>query len=76
MEAFCQVYHTCVPREDLDSVKFSRLCPNGTIFDQFGQTCRWWYLVDCQQSEIFYNFVEEEFQEDINGRTRLAELSV
>ena len=35
-EAFCQVYHTCVPREDLDNVKFSRLCPNGTIFDQMG----------------------------------------
>ena len=57
---------------------FSKLIfsKKGTIFDQRGQTCRWWYLVDCQQSEIFYNFVEEEFQEDINGRTRLAELSV
>ena len=53
-EAFCQVYHTCVPREDLDNVKFSRLCPNGTIFDQMGQTCRWWYLVDCLSSDSFY----------------------
>ena len=41
----------------------------GTIFDQRGQTCRWWYLVDCQQSEIWYNFVEEEFEEDTNGRS-------
>ena len=59
-EAFCQVYHTCVPREDLDNVKFSRLCPNGTIFDQMGQTCRWWYLVDCDKSEQFFNVQQQE----------------
>ena len=59
VEAFCQVYHTCVPREDLDTVKFSRLCPNGTIFDQFGQTCRWWYLVDCGKSEQFFNVQQQ-----------------
>merc|ERR1712062_458598 len=66
IDAFCQVYHTCSAGENLNNIQFSRLCPNGTIFDQRGQTCRWWYLVDCQQSEIFYNFVEEEFQEDTN----------
>lgn len=59
-EAFCQVYHTCVPREDLDSVKFSRLCPNGTIFDQMGQTCRWWYLVDCDKSDQFFNVQDQD----------------
>ena len=59
-EAFCQVYHTCVPREDLDNVKFSRLCPNGTIFDQMGQTCRWWYLVDCDKSEQFFNVQQQD----------------
>jgi len=56
VEGFCQVYHTCQPRgRELDNIKFSRLCPNGTIFDQQGQTCRWWYLVDCDKSEMFYD---------------------
>ena len=64
IDAFCQVYHTCSAGENLNNIQFSRLCPNGTIFDQRGQTCRWWYLVDCQQSEAFYNFVEEEFPGD------------
>jgi len=64
IDAFCQVYHTCSTGENLNNIQFSRLCPNGTIFDQKGQTCRWWYLVDCQKSELFYNFVEEEFPED------------
>ena len=60
----------CVPtvRRWGDLWIFSKNKKIGTIFDQRGQTCRWWYLVDCQQSEIFYNFVEEEFQEDTNGR--------
>eukprot|EP00092_Neocalanus_flemingeri_P016806 GFUD01018176.1.p1 GENE.GFUD01018176.1~~GFUD01018176.1.p1 ORF type:complete len:362 (+),score=58.29 GFUD01018176.1:29-1087(+) len=54
MEAGCQVHHTCGIREDLGFIKFSTLCPNGTIFDQEGQTCRWWYLVNCQASDRFY----------------------
>jgi len=54
METGCQVYHTCGNREDYNLVKFSRLCPNGTIFAQQQQTCRWWYLVDCLSSDSFY----------------------
>jgi len=54
METGCQVHHTCGTREDLQFIKFSTLCPNGTIFDQEGQTCRWWYMVDCESSESFY----------------------
>merc|ERR1719431_1898538 len=54
METGCQVHHTCGNREDYNLVKFSSLCPNGTIFDQQQQTCRWWYLVDCQSSDSFY----------------------
>jgi len=54
METGCQGYHTCGNREDYNLVKFSSLCPNGTIFDQQPQTCRWWYLVDCQSSDSFY----------------------
>merc|ERR1712142_1445320 len=55
METGCQVHHTCGNREDFNLIKFSSLCPNGTIFDQQGQTCRWWYLVDCQSSAEFFN---------------------
>merc|ERR1719431_549377 len=54
METGCQVHHTCGNREDYNLAKFSSLCPNGTIFDQQQQTCRWWYLVDCQSSDSFY----------------------
>jgi len=54
METGCQVYHTCGNREDYNLVKFSSLCPNGTIFAQQQQTCRWWYLVDCLSSDSFY----------------------
>merc|ERR1711936_1459141 len=54
METGCQGYHTFGNREDYNLVKFSSLCPNGTIFDQQQQTCRWWYLVDCQSSDSFY----------------------
>ena len=35
IEAYCQVFHSCMPMgEDLENVKLSRLCPNGTIYDQ------------------------------------------
>ena len=54
METGCQVYHTCGNREDYNLVKYSSLCPNGTIFAQQQQTCRWWYLVDCLSSDSFY----------------------
>merc|ERR1719431_1199876 len=54
METGCQVHHTCGNREDYNLAKFSSLCPNGTIFDQQQQTCRWSYLVDCQSSDSFY----------------------
>merc|ERR1711892_1085031 len=55
METRCQVYHTCgTLAEDFNLITFSRLCPNGTTFHQEGQTCRWWYLVDCESSDSFY----------------------
>jgi len=54
VETGCQAYHTCGTREDLGLITYSNLCPNGTIFDQGPQTCRWWYLVDCQASEDLY----------------------
>merc|ERR1719370_1632117 len=64
METGCQGYHTCGNREDYNLVKFSSLCPNGTIFDQQQQTCRWWYLVDCQSSDSFY-FSQTNIRESI-----------
>merc|ERR1711892_1052375 len=55
METRCQVYHTCgTLAEDFNLITFSRLCPNGTTFHQEGQTCRWWYLVDCESSDSFH----------------------
>merc|ERR1739847_44950 len=45
IDAFCQVYHTCSAGENLNNIQFSRLCPNGTIFDQRGRPAgggTWW----------------------------------
>merc|ERR1719370_155103 len=70
METGCQGYHTCGNREDYNLVKFSSLCPNGTIFDQQQQTCRWWYLVDCQSSDSFYfsqTNIRESSQVSVNN---------
>jgi len=69
METGCQVHHTCGAREDFNLIRFSTLCPNGTIFDQEGQTCRWWYLVDCQASDSFYfsqTNIRESQQSSVN----------
>ncbi|VEN37779.1 unnamed protein product [Callosobruchus maculatus] len=54
-EAQCQVWHWCLP----NGQKFSFLCPNGTVFNQFARVCDWWFNVDCAATPNLYNVNED-----------------
>ncbi|XP_071445382.1 serine-rich adhesin for platelets-like isoform X2 [Hetaerina americana] len=49
METKCQVFHICDGGR-----KMSFLCPNGTIFRQSHLICDWWFRVDCEDSQNYY----------------------
>ena len=38
---------------------FSFVCPNGTLFNQQYFVCDWWFNVDCDRTEEFYDLNEE-----------------
>ena len=38
---------------------YSFLCPNGTLFSQQYLVCDWWFNVDCDRSEDFYELNDE-----------------
>jgi len=57
-EAQCQVWHWCLP----SGQKFSFLCPNGTIFNQFARVCDWWFNVDCAGTPNLYNINEDLYK--------------
>ena len=50
-------FHICAGEEDL--VKFSFLCPNGTLLNQQYFVCDWWFNVDCAATEQFYSLNDE-----------------
>merc|ERR1712106_23892 len=58
-EAECQAFHICADLGLGDLIKYSFLCPNGTIFNQQYFICDWWFNVDCSQAEDFYSLNEE-----------------
>ena len=42
----CQVFHYCGYSSSVfGSIKYTTLCPNGTIFNQETLICDWWYKV-------------------------------
>ena len=59
-DADCQSFHICAPDGSNSLLKYSFLCPNGTLFNQQYFICDWWFNVDCSQvqtsSFIFNNF--------------------
>ncbi|XP_030760097.1 uncharacterized protein LOC115885353 isoform X1 [Sitophilus oryzae] len=57
-EAQCQVWHWCLP----NGQKFSFLCPNGTIFNQFARVCDWWFNVDCAATPNLYGINEDLYR--------------
>ena len=54
-EAECQAFHICANFGDANLVKYSFLCPNGTLFNQQYFICDWWFNVDCSQVTLVQN---------------------
>ena len=48
-DADCQAFHICAPDGSNSLIKYSFLCPNGTLFNQQYFICDWWFNVDCSQ---------------------------
>ena len=54
-ETDCQVFHICGGSNSIfGSIKYSFVCPNGTMFHQQYFICDWWYNVDCMASQDYY----------------------
>jgi len=51
----CQAFHICANDGNDGLIKYSFLCPNGTLFNQQYFICDWWFNVDCSQAEGFYS---------------------
>merc|ERR1711970_1396852 len=58
-EADCQAFHICAEDGNDGLLKYSFLCPNGTLFNQEYFICDWWFNVDCSQVESFYSLNED-----------------
>jgi len=58
-EAECQAFHICGGGVEGSLIKYSFLCPNGSLFNQEYFVCDWWFNVDCSQAENFY-FLNDE----------------
>ena len=57
-EGECQVFHICGGGEG-SLVKYSFLCPNGSLFNQQYFVCDWWFNVDCSLAEDLYSLNDE-----------------
>jgi len=58
-EADCQSFHICANDGIGGLLKYTFLCPNGTIFNQQYFICDWWFNVDCSLTEEYYYLNEE-----------------
>merc|ERR1712141_16519 len=54
-DADCQAFHICGNDGTGSLIKYSFLCPNGTLFNQQYFICDWWFNVDCSQAQDFYS---------------------
>merc|ERR1711892_115827 len=57
--AECQAFHICGGGPAGSLIKYSFLCPNGSLFNQEYFVCDWWFNVDCSQAEDFYSLNDE-----------------
>merc|ERR1719244_2250458 len=62
----CQAFQICVHDSEGGLVKYSFLCPNGSLFDQQYFVCDFWFKVDCAQAESFY-FLNDEIAAEIES---------
>merc|ERR1711935_103400 len=58
-ETECQAFHICGNDGNGGLIKYSFLCPNGTLFNQQYFICDWWFNFDCSQAEDLYSINEE-----------------
>ena len=65
-ETACQVFHICLSSGSsyFGLIKYSFVCPNGTVFQQKYFTCDWWYNVDCGASQDYYDLNNNLFKEE------------
>lgn len=49
-----KVWHWCA-----NGKKYSFLCPNGTVFNQYVRVCDWFFNVDCPSAPNYYNVNED-----------------
>merc|ERR1711997_902184 len=54
-DADCQAFHICGNDGSGSLIKYSFLCPNGTLFNQQYFICDWGFNVDCSQAQTFYS---------------------
>ena len=61
-QADCQLFHMCVDEGTLSPpfTDYTFLCPNGTIFNQQYFICDWWFNVDCDIADTFYNLNDRQ----------------
>ena len=59
-EAECQAFHICANFGDANLVKYSFLCPNGTLFNQQYFICDWWFNVDCSQVPVLSSLNDQD----------------
>jgi len=71
-EADCQSFHICANDGVGGLLKYSFLCPNGTIFNQQYFICDWWFNVDCSLTEDYYYLNEEVAAAAIAASANLA----
>lgn len=62
--AECQVFHICSDDGTGNLLKYSFLCPNGTIFNQENFVCDWWFNVDCSEAEALAEARNAEIQSE------------
>ena len=58
------MFHICLSSGStyFGLIKYSFVCPNGTMFQQKYFTCDWWYNVDCGASQDYYDLNNNLFK--------------
>jgi len=78
LEGDCQQYHICGSDGNFGLIKYTFLCPNGTMFNQQYFICDWWFNIDCSTAEDFYYLNAEvaEAAATANDRRGRADLGL
>ena len=67
-----QAFHVCS-----NNIRYSFLCPNGTLFSQLYFVCDWWYNFDCGTAEQLYALNEQLFtDQEFDGSQLAASLGI